>query len=136
MAKIDIRRFTNGGALVFVDVYFDDRLARMLLDTGASNTVLDKAFVEPGPHSAGHTEQVYTATSTTTEAVIKYQVLDSIRIGSDAFKMADITAIDLSEQNRTFAGSGLPAIDGILGNDVLVAHDAVIDIGKGKLKFK
>ncbi len=110
--------------------------ANVLVDTGASRTVMDlsrsgnylgdlaikrfhKSFTGMG---AGNIE-TYFAT------------IPEIRIGGYTLSEMEVVLIDLSPLNKSYAMEDLPRIDMVMGGDWLLKLDAVIDYPNKTLKI-
>lgn len=109
--------------------------AQMLVDTGASKTVVDAQWcqahqvplVETGRHGggAGGVElPIYTVPDVSL-------TLDGIRIPTDS-----LVAIDLSHVNRSLAMKGGQPLAGVIGADVLRRQGAVLDYATDSLYLR
>ncbi|MEO8087875.1 MAG: retropepsin-like aspartic protease, partial [Bacteroidota bacterium] len=106
----------------------------MLIDSGASKTVFDKGRMLRFADEKNFLtlEKLSTGLGTT---VMETQstVLKKFQIGKLMIPNFETIVIDLSHVNLTYAKLDLPAIDGVLGSDLMVKHDAVIDYKKKEL---
>ncbi len=92
---------------------------------------------------AGQT--IYYTTNFSTEeksGVIQEQTSLGYKINGAWYAIGDITIkdykanlIDLSHVNAAYAATGIPTIDGVLGNDILYNYNAVINYKKATLKL-
>lgn len=125
------------GYHLIVKIQINDKVAEVVLDTGASKTVFDtiritkyvkdKKIVPHGKLSAGlgsNNMKSYTIT------------LDKIKIGNLEIKKYTTVLLDLSHVNNSYHQVGFNSVEGILGSDILVAYKAVIDFEKKVLKLK
>lgn len=100
----------------------------MILDTGASHTVLD---VERAARFGVETEDRgnrATGVGLSSQSVESGR-LDDVEIGPVRFDTLRVSVLDLSQVNRVLRGLGNSPVDGIIGADVLMAREAVIDYG-------
>ena len=121
---------------VFLTFYVEGMKCRFLLDTGASKTVIDKAFATKllGNKKIKtlnkETRGLHSVASETSVVKVKSFVMGQIEIKNHLF-----AAIDLSHVNETYKSLKKPRIQGILGSDILLETKAVIDYGKRQLYF-
>ena len=61
-----------------------------------------------------------------------------IKIGELLIENYDVVLLDLSHVNHSYEQANLKTIDGVLGSDILLQYNAIIDYEKKilKLKFK
>lgn len=134
--KLLIQDIAGDGCHVFIVALVNDQTARLLIDTGASKTVLDKTFVmslDPKVNLE-QSEELSTgfgAGNIPSEfaSIIKFEVGD--------MTVNDITVavLDLYHVNETYQKIGLPTLHGVVGGDLLLKHNAVIDYKKETLKL-
>jgi len=110
----------------------------MLIDTGASRTVFDsnrlQELLKFDPNSVEKNERLSTGIGTTT-LESQVLILKEFNLGGALFKEYPAVMIDLSQVNQTYTSLKLPAIEGVLGGDILVEGKAVIDYKKNTLKL-
>lgn len=135
--KLEIVELQTESFHVFLHVLVNHKKVRMLLDTGASKTVLDKEFVESKLKSS-KLESSNNPTSSLHATVQSSDIMTakSITIGSSKLKDYMITVLDLTHVNKTYKMVKCKPIQGILGSDILVEKQAIIDYGKKQLKLK
>ncbi|MEI6576215.1 MAG: retropepsin-like aspartic protease [Bacteroidota bacterium] len=110
----------------------------MLIDTGASRTVFDsnrlQELIQFDPKSIKQNEQLSTGIGTNT---LESQVvtLTELNLGGAILKNYTAVMIDMAPVNETYMKIGLPAIEGVLGGDILVKGKAMIDYKKCLLKL-
>jgi hypothetical protein len=106
----------------------------LILDTGATNTVLDlskKDLYKITTLNTNNTQHSIGIGKSKVKTSRGNKLLLSIGKKNIFFKPA---LIDLTSINQTYKKLKLPEIDGILGNDLLVKHHAIIDL-PNKLLF-
>ncbi len=135
--KLEIVELQAESFHVFLHVLVNHKKVRMLLDTGASKTVLDKEFVE-SKLKTSKLESSNNPTSSLHATVQSSNIMTakSIAIGSSKLKDYMITVLDLAHVNKTYKMVKCKPIQGILGSDILVEKQAIIDYGKKQLKLK
>ncbi|MFI5231868.1 MAG: aspartyl protease family protein [Gemmatimonadales bacterium] len=108
--------------------------ARLVLDTGASQTVFATASAErlgllttpSAVRASGVASDHATATTTVAE----------LRLGTARLQDLAARTFDLGHINRALAAKGAPAIDGAIGGDVLRPTEAVIDYARATLYLR
>lgn len=105
----------------------------LLLDTGASHTVLDKDFYA----STFPENQTQPATKEATgfgsdSIAIHQSVKHRLGFGKMIVKGKKVAVADLSHVNAAYKAIGVKPIQGVLGSDVLVKHKAIIELQKSK----
>jgi predicted aspartyl protease len=134
---IDILTIEEDGSHLLCKGKINGKIIRLLIDTGASRTVFDqerirqfvtdKSFVQNEKLSTGlGTNSMPTSTVT----------LKSFRIGGLKLTNFEAVLLDLQHVNTTYGTLGHAAIDGVLGNDILLKHKAVIDYRRKVLTLR
>lgn len=109
----------------------------MVLDTGASQTVLDKNRVHRFVDEKEFEKNEALSTGLGTNSMESHIVhIRKMQLGNLIIKEAQLILLDLSIVNASYEQIGMKPIDGILGGDVLMMHAAVIDFRKKTLKLK
>lgn len=128
---IETLSIEDDGSHLLLKTKINGKNARLLIDTGASRTVFDqerilqfvsgKTFVEHDKLSTGlGTNSMRTSTV----------ILKSLRIGNLTIDSFNAVLLDLKHVNDTYGKLGYTAIDGVLGNDILVKFKATISYKK------
>ena len=128
LMKIDSR----GGCHPFITFFHDKKSYNALIDCGASHSLLSKDFFEDVPEEnpalrsvgMGNDFSIWTIT------------LDTLRLSG--LNLTDVMLLksDLSHINQSLSSMGFPAIDGILGCDLLRRLKAKIDFEQRQLLFQ
>lgn len=133
---LNILRFADGGCHVTFYGKLKKQKITILIDTGASSTVLDLAFanthfknkkryaVPQGANGVG-----------TGQMNAEAMKLKKIKAGSVTIRKLQVAVVDLSNVNLLYSQLQLSPIHLILGGDILDKHKAVLDYGKRKLKI-
>jgi predicted aspartyl protease len=107
----------------------------LIIDTGASHTLID---VERARRFDLETEDRggrATGLGGSGQPVEAGR-LDNVEIGALRFESIPVTVLDLSQVNRLLRSMGREPVDGIIGADVLMAQQAVIDYGSLSVYLK
>ena len=111
--------------------------ANLLIDTGASRTVFDQAritaLLDGQAADFEDNEKLSTGlgTSTMESKAIK---IEKLQIGNLLIRDYNAVVLEMSHIQQSYAKLGLPAIDGVLGGDLLEEHGAVIDYKNRELR--
>ena len=126
----------NDGFHLLVEVVVFGHAFNVVLDTGASKTVLDKTSVEC--HIAADdllsSDKLSTGLGTNTmESFILH--LPAIHIGKLKIENFEAAVLDLSSISLAYENLQLPPVIGVLGGDILQQYNAVINYNKLVLKL-
>ena len=124
------------GCHPFVNALVNNAEARLLIDTGASKTVLDKTFLlslEPKV-TLEQSEQLSTGLGAGNLPSEFAQNID-LEIGSWRVRDTSVAVLDLFHVNETYKSIDLPVLHGVIGGDLLLSHQAVINYKKAEMKL-
>lgn len=113
----------------------DGHDARLLLDTGASMTGLDKGSTD----RLGLTQEASSETAGglgTTTLTVTQTHISTLELGGGNLPSMTAFVVDLSHVNDALAARGADRIDGILGADLLMRYAAVIDYAGAQLYLR
>jgi len=122
-SRIQLERMRTGQMLI--DAHLGDAAVTMMLDSGASATVLDSAAAariglsaqKPGDTAAGAGGVLTTSTAD----------VDNLKLAELNLGPRSITIMDFRHVNEQLTALGEVPPDGVLGADVLHALNAVLD---------
>lgn len=124
------------GIHLITKITINRKVARFVVDTGASQTVLDanriSHFIPKGNKRNHHSKTAGIGTNEIESAVI---TLPHLRLGEITVKNFEIVLLDLSHVNKSYSDMGFKNIDGILGSDLLKKFNAIIDFKKLTVKL-
>ncbi len=117
----------EGFHLMF-QAYINGLKANVLVDTGASRTILDYSRAEYylGNPDIRPFEKLFTGVGASGIKTFVCEI-PHIRFGNKEIRGQEIVLIDLSPVNKTYAIYDLPRIDMVLGGDLLQKFRASID---------
>jgi hypothetical protein len=131
---IDYIVIEDDGYHLLLTTKINGKNARLLIDTGASRTVFDIDRIQHFVGSKSFEKHEKLSTGLGTDSMETSTVnLKTFRIGELAIKDFPAVLLDLSHVNNTYDKLGYDAIDGVLGNDVLVIHNAIVNYKKMEL---
>lgn len=126
----------DDGFHLLVEVVVFGKPFNLVLDTGASRTVLDKTTIEEYISEADlHATELVSAGLGTTSMQSYILHLKSVKIGRLAIPDFKAAVLDLSTICYTYQNMNLPPVIGVLGGDILKKYQAVINYSTLKLKL-
>ncbi len=125
------------GFHLLLKIHINKKVANLLIDTGASKTVLDSNRIQKFVNHTNFEANDKLSTGLGTNTMQShFTTIDKIKIGAIEIKKYTAVLLDLSHVNNSYTQIGLPAIEGVLGSDILMEYKAVIDYEKRLLKLK
>jgi hypothetical protein len=125
------------GYHLLVEVKIGRTRYKVVLDTGASKTVFDQTMLLQA--QAGieieATNRLSAGLGTLTMESFT-AMLPDLRIGRLKLPQFEVAVLDLSTINQAYAQLNHPQVLGVLGGDILMEYNAVIDYGKRKLSLR
>ena len=125
------------GFHLMMKLYINGKVANVIIDTGASKTVFDIKRILKYASNKKFDKHINVASGLGTNTMkSQFTTIKKMKIG--AFEIADcqIVLLDLSHVNKSYRKVGLAEVEGVLGSDILLKYNAVIDYEKKKLKLK
>lgn len=108
----------------------------MVIDTGASKTVLDKNFVDDYQKSDQPESEIKSRGLGQGSIDTELAKINSFQIGELRIESFSCAMIDLSGINEMYLQYCNREICGLLGSDFLLKHKGIIDYGKRILKLR
>jgi hypothetical protein len=107
----------------------------MIVDTGAASTVVDLAYCQAQGLALRDTGLKGGGAGGTTLAIHALENA-ALTIDGATLRSNRLVAIDLSHVNHSLRAKGAAPIQAVLGADILLHHQAVIDYATGSLYLK
>lgn len=129
---LTVLNLQGDGYHLLIDVQLFDRPFKMVLDTGASKTVLDKkTLLEAGISEDAFQSTDILSTGLGTNSMESYLIkIPEFQIGAWKTKNFMTAVLDLSTINFAYQQMNLSPVIGVLGSDILLRYAAVIDYKK------
>ncbi|MFN3939800.1 MAG: aspartyl protease family protein, partial [Chitinophagales bacterium] len=130
------RNIPPGGSHIFVKGSIQGVNLVWLIDTGASQSVIDKNFITQHFHNSIITETEHQTTglgATYTKSTFIH--LRKIWIGDFSIPSKKFSTLDLQVVNSAYESAGMPRIEAIIGGDILKRYKALIDYNKKYLRL-
>lgn len=126
----------DDGFHILIESLINNKKATLILDTGASKTVLDQNNIDVFiADNSLQDEEKKTSGIGTNTMDSKSVVLDSISFNQLKINEYKVAVLDLVHVNNSYEKLKLPKIEGILGGDILNQYNAVIDYKNKTLSF-
>lgn len=125
------------GFHLMVKLYINKKVANVIVDTGASKSVFDKTRI--GKYVSDKTFEKHDSLSSglgTNTMTSELVMIKKLKIGELEIDNYKTILLDLSHVNNSYEQIGLKHVDGVLGSDLLLRYNAVIDYEKKILKLK
>lgn len=111
-----------------IEAVLNDHKVFMLIDTGASRTVMDHAtWTSLFPRKRTKVNQEPTIGLGSDDIKSSFTRVEEFVIGGLVVRKLQLVLLDLSVVNDTFAQAGLRRVDGIIGGDLLLKYKSLID---------
>ncbi len=125
------------GYHLLLKLYLNKKVANVIIDTGASKTVFDKTRIGKFVKEKTFEKHDSLSSGLGTNTMLSEQVMiKKMKIGELEIENYKTVLLDLSHVNQSYEQVGLKPVDGVLGSDILLMYNAVIDYEKKILKFK
>ena len=129
----------SDGCHLMCEVEVEGVKVNMLIDTGASRTVFDSISLQQMlgiDISTLQSNERLSAGIGTNSLESLFLEISEFRIGEVIIKDYQAVLIDLGQVNAMYTSLGLPAIEGVLGGDLLISLRAVIDYRQLIMKIR
>jgi len=134
---IEVLSLQEQGYHLFVKGKLGDQEMRLLIDTGASKTVLDKNFITEHFSELPLEASEHQATGAGTNSIqSEFAEVSGLKIGQLEIASYKIAVLDLKHVNETYSMINVNPIHGVIGSDLLVEFYAVINLKKRLLRLK
>ena len=128
-ADSDVLKVTMVGLQPLVDIRMDDAVATMVLDTGASETMVTEGFAARINARAAQPPQPRSFAGVGGAVTVRRGFIETMRVGT-----ATLRAVDLIVSPVTLGAPGQTR-DGLFGLDLLSLFDLDIDLERSRVKL-
>lgn len=119
-----------------IAAHINNKKISLLIDTGASRTVLDKERFEKIAEDEKIKEHKHEATGLGTNSMKAFEtIIKKFTVGKLEIKNYRAGLLDLSHVNKSYASIGKKPIDGVLGSDFMKKFNTVINYEKKTISF-
>src|SRR5258705_6149080 len=125
---LKILKIENDGIHLLMKVKINNKVARLIVDTGASRTVLDKNRIHRCVKEKNFEKHESLSTGLGTSDMESHIVeIKKLEIENWKFENIVWVLLDMSHVNNSYSQIGLKEIDGVLGGDILMKFNGVIN---------
>lgn len=133
---LELINLHDDGFHLLVEVVVFGQFFNVVLDTGASKTVFDKAEIEKHIKDSELTISDRLSTGLGTNSMESHTtILPVLTIGKFKIKNFEAAVLDLSIISHAYSSLNLPPVIGVLGGDILKRYQAIINYKKLHLKL-
>ena len=131
----EILTLEGDGHHIILEVEILDKPFKMVLDTGASKTVLDRETLSQSGIQDEHLINTNILSSGLGTNQMKSFMFDlpTLKIGKWQCKNLQVAVLDLSSINYAYSQMNFSPVVGVLGGDILLNYGAVINYKKRSL---
>ncbi len=145
--ELELVKVDEAGYHLLVPCELSDKLkCFLILDTGASNTVMDrvslKNYITPTRTGDYYIEEFYNKSMDSSRGISNHELhfsfgkLESLKIGTNRLNQMLFPLLDLTHISEIYSDLGFNTIIGVLGCDFMVKTNAVIDFKNKKLSIE
>ncbi len=122
---------------IAVECRIGRRKTKMIIDTGASQTVMSTHFIEKAGFPLKQPESYNVTVGIGSDLLAPVCTeIPSLTLGKLKITNLPCIVLPMDHINKTYQSLGLKSIDGIIGNDLLTLMKAVIDMKKLTLTIR
>ena len=133
---INIISIEGDGFHLIAEGRINDKVARFVVDTGASRTVFDKDRILNYINNPEFAEKEGLSAGIGATDISSFIFnIEELSFGDLKIKDYQAVAMDLTNINASYEMIKLPPIDGVLGGDLLRKHNAVISYKLKKIRL-
>ena len=125
-----VKETEDGSFHPIVQAEVDGRGIFLIIDTGASRTVLDKSIVTSHAVLENKNQEVFAAGINAQRLEVAQVVIHQLKFGNIIFSDLVVFSTDLKPVSDLFEEMGQSPIDGLLGCDFLYSNNATINFKK------
>jgi len=134
---IQLLGIDDDGFHLQIKILINGKPANVLIDTGASRTVLDKNRIKRFESQTKASPHNRLSSGLGTNTMKSHRInIKEVRLGTLLIKNYKAILLDLSHVNESYKQIGLKAIDGVIGGDILRKYKAGILYEKKVLVLK
>ncbi|MDY0202276.1 MAG: retropepsin-like aspartic protease [Bacteroidales bacterium] len=125
-----VKETEDGSFHPIVQAEIDGQPIFLIIDTGASRTVLDKRLVNSYTVSENINQEAFAAGINAQKLEVEQAVVPNLKIGDVVFSNLAVFCTDLKPVSALFEEISQTPIDGLLGCDFFHSHNATINFNE------
>ena len=126
----EIKETEDGSFHPIIQAEIDGRTIFLILDTGASRTVIDKTLVTSYTAITDNNQEAFAAGINAQKMEVEQVVLPCLKFGDILFSNLAVFSTDLKPVSDLFEEMAQTPIDGLLGCDFLNTNSAIINFNE------
>lgn len=132
---IEIISIENEGFHLIIQGKINNKTSNLIIDTGASKSVFNSNLsgIQKGESSYLSQADINTTSFLSDEIPSVSGIIKEFQVGSLKKHNYEVTFIDIEHINKLYHASVGKTIDGLIGNDLLIKHQAIIDYSNSTL---
>lgn len=116
------------GYHIFIKALVNNKVANLLVDTGASKTVFDSNRIQRFIPDVKITKNEHLSTGLGTNSMQSHTtMIKSLQLGDLSIKNFEIFLLDLSHVNSTYEILNYKPMDGVIGGEILMQYAGIIN---------
>lgn len=119
-----------------LDAIVEGNPARMLVDTGAGVTVIDRTMAERWAVSSESCGDTAVAGCVGDIGSVADATVSTLELAGVKLSNVNVKIMNLAQINSGLEGGGSHRIDGIIGSDLMISRGAVIEYGTRRLHLR
>lgn|SRR5690606_8040139 len=136
LIPLSLIHLQDDGFHLLVEVVVFNKRFTAVLDTGASKTVFDKTTIEQYADHEHILLSEHLSTGLGTNTMESYTlVIPELKLGELVLNDYKVALLDLSSINYAYEMLELEPVLGVIGGDLLRAHNAIIDYENSSLSL-
>ncbi len=125
------------GYHIFVKALVNRRVANLLVDTGASKTVFDINRIKKFAPKVEMVANEHLSSGLGTSSMQSHTThLKLFQLGSLVLRDFEVFLLDLSHVNTSYEKLNYKPMDGVIGGEILMKHEAIINYKVKRLSLK
>ena len=128
---LHVQKISEDGIHIFINIRINGKLTRALIDTGASETVLDIKSIKGEAELIKNQSKALGVNASELE-IFKIKI-NSLSLSKLKIENTNFTVMDLNNINASYIEMGYKPFYAIIGGDILLRHKAIIDYNAKKL---
>lgn len=135
--QFDFSERINKYGLILTSIYIKGKQAVMLIDTGATNNVIDLNFIKENDIKIPTlVKGKLFGFNSDSEFIFTKQIIKDILVENVFKTNIEFTITDFEKTTKMFMDEYGIKFNGILGNDFLIKHNATIDFNNKKIIYE
>ncbi len=126
---VKIIKIENEGSHLIIEGKINKNKSSLIIDTGASKSVFNRKISGTAKDGTRNPckDDLHTATLFSDDIPSECGIINELQLGTLHNYNYEVTFMDIEYINKLYQDTVGKKIDGLIGNDLLIAHQAIID---------